>query len=198
MDRTLKNIIKTFTALFLIIITLSLYICSYFIIFILPMPIDSLIKFKVSRNKNVSDVKIIDRDEIKFPFSDRSIAIYTKDNYKIYLFNVIGEHYDIYRINDIACDIDEFTDANNSYQNHKQSFVFGKLTGKKLDSISDIIDNREELYELYKFLEAKLSENNSKYVRKFTYNGIYTVKADFAKEGSEDFENIRRMYTYSY
>lgn len=198
MHRTLKKILRVFTIIFLIVITLFIYDFAWVWI------VDStqmLLRRKVLRIKDVAKMRILDTDEITtFPYPGSKIEIYTNDGYKIFLYDVTWElknkNYTIYQINDIACHVEEFTDESGTYLRSDFEFVFEKITGKKLKSISDIVDNREELYELFEFLESNLSKDNSEYVKKFTYNGIYTIKADFAKKGSEEFDRIQKMYIY--
>lgn len=183
-----KKLKKTFSVLFLIVLILWDLLWLYGLSFLAS---DVLLRRNVLRIKNVVEMKILETDEVTIPYSGSKIEIYTNDGYKIFLYGVVwfnDKYHEIYQINDIACHVEEFTDESGTYLRSDFEFVFEKITGKKLKSISDIVDNRKELYELFEFLESNLSKDNSEYVKKFTYNGIYTIKADFAKEGSQIFD----------
>lgn len=195
MEKTLKNIINTFTALFLIIITFLLYICSYFIIFLFfTWPSEALLKFNVSRNKNFASVEIL-VTELEVLSYEHNIKICTKDEYRIYVkkvnWTLRGDDIHISQVNDIKFfggQIYEITNDSNIFYNPTDIIILGKMIGKELDSVNDIIDNRKDLYELFKYFESKSRKKLSDKSSEFIYKNRFIVNADFAKEGSPSFD----------
>lgn len=135
---------------------------------------------RILRNKNVVSAKIL-KSELDVLSDKYEIEIITKDNYKIVLHKVKwslnNKEIRISRINDIQyC-------GGRSYEITKDSKIFfepndievlGKMLGKDLKSVDDIIQNIQELYGLYIFF-VQNSDKEFIYKEKFLINSDFKV-----------------------
>lgn len=187
MQKIFKNKRKILFSLLVIAVAVRFYIRRCFFISLVFMVLSlSLLRCNISKNGNVEWTQPLDY-KAQLPFYEHDIKIQTKDEYKIFLYNVNltskNKNIQICRINDIRCvsgTVYEITDNDQSSWNLTNPAILGKLIGKKLNSVGDIVDNREELYELFKLLESKPQAE-------FSYEDRFIIKANFIKGGSQNF-----------
>lgn len=134
---------------------------------------------QIKENEKVIDAKILE-SKIRIFTIKYDIEINTNNKYKIILHNVgsslknRGIH--LWTINNISyyggccyelekkvtiCDADDIE-------------ILGKILNIQLESVNDVIDNIEQLYNLYSIFEINRLEEH-------IYRGKYVIKADFRK-----------------
>lgn len=179
MQKVAKTILRISAVIFLIAATLYIY----FFELILHMSfLPDLLRHNVLRNETAADVKFLE-SHFGFVTEWYDIKIQTKDGYEIFLdfenWALRRKSHKIIRINDIDTNIVlsmyEITDVGLIPYEPTSSVILGKMIGKKLKSVSDIIDNRKELYELLKLFESKSRKNSSKPKNEFTYKDRFII-----------------------
>ncbi|MCR5318497.1 MAG: hypothetical protein K6E22_09745 [Treponema sp.] len=133
---------------------------------------------RIMKNKNVVSAKIL-KSELDVLSDKYEIEIITKDNYKIILHKVK------WSLNNKGIRISQINDIHycggRSYEISKNSKTFfdpndieilGRMIGKNLKSVDDIVQNIKELYDLYIFFVQ-----NSE--REFIYKDKFLINSDF-------------------
>ena len=133
---------------------------------------------RILQNERVAEARITE-SEFDMPTAKYWLEIRTKNDYKIFLDNVKwslkNKRIRVYRINDIGFHggtIYEVTGETEILYDPDNIEVLGKMLGKDLKSVDDIINNIEELYELYAFFVPRSRGE-------FVYNDKFIVNADF-------------------
>lgn len=116
---------------------------------------------RILQNENAAEARITE-SEFDMPTAKYWLEILTKNNYRISLSNVKwslkNKRILVLQINDIEFNggvIYEMAGEDNVWYHPCDIGILGKMLGKDLRSVDDIINNIEELYELYEFLASR-------------------------------------------
>lgn len=118
---------------------------------------------RIKKNQNVEKVEI---ERYGMDITDKyNIKVITKDGYKVLLhyvkWSLKNKEISITSINDIYCyggKVFEINDSKKIFCTPSKIVFLGKLINKDLRNVDDVINNIDELYNLFKFLE----QNNGK------------------------------------
>lgn len=139
---------------------------------------------RILQNERVAEARITE-SEFDMPTAKYWLEILTKNNYRISLSNVKwslkNKRILVLQINDIEFDggvIYEMAGEDNVWYHPCDIGILGKMLGKDLRSVDDIINNIEELYELYAFFVPRSRGE-------FVYNDKFIVNADFRYEEAD-------------
>ncbi len=183
-----KKLVKFIFITSLATIALCLFLLTYFFYFIAtPDPSENLLKKGCLKNKNAAEVKILET-ESDLLFFRHDVEIKTKDGYTIILYNVrwtlnnrgiyIPQINDIKSLGGRTFELKKGEKDENVYYVPNEISILGKMLGIKLKSVDDIINNIEQLYGLYEFLETKSRTT-------FIYKDKFEVAADFKRVDME-------------
>ncbi len=180
-----KKLVKFIFITSLVTIALCLFLLTYFFYFLLSSDLsERLLKQVALRNDNVSVVKILE-SEMDFPFYRHDVEITTKKGDKIFFHYVKwplnNRGIQISQINDIGLfggQIYELKGDSKILYEPDDIAVLGKMLGVKLKSVGDVIDNVEQLYELYNFFESKAA-------KEYLYKDQFLIHAAFTQVSDE-------------
>ena len=158
------------------------FVCVFFVLIIMACSSNETPSQRILKNENVTYAKVLDSK--LDVFSDNyDIEIHTKSGYKIVLHKVKrslnNKGICISYINDIGCyggKTYEILEQARLFYDPRDIEVLGKMLCKKMQTVDDVINNIEELYDLYKIFEAHSREE-------FIYGDRFLIKADFKKLG---------------
>lgn len=161
-----------------IIITVSIILLSETIIILCFNPHCSLVG-QIRENEKVLDVKILE-SKIRIFTIKYDIEINTKNKYKIILHNVgcslKNKRIHLWTINNISyyggCGYE--LEKKLTIYDADDIEILGKILNIQLKSVNDVIDNIEQLYNLYSIFETNRLEEH-------IYREKYMIKADFRK-----------------
>ena len=153
-------------------------VCNAFMLFLLSCNSDESPIHRIQKNNNVTYAKILE-SKLDVFYDKYDIEIHTTDGYKIILHKVKwplnNKGICISEINGIGCyggKTYEILDGAKLFYDPRDIEVLGKMLEKKIKSVDDVINNIDELYNLYKIFES-----NSR--KEFIYKDRFLINADF-------------------
>ena len=153
-------------------------VCNVFMLFLFSCNSDESPIHRIQKNKNVIYAEILE-SKLDVFYDKYDIEIHTTDGYKIILHNVKwplnNKGICISEINGICCyggKIYEILEETKLFYDPRDIEVLGKMLEKKIKSVDDVINNIDELYNLYKIFES-----NSR--KEFIYKDRFLINADF-------------------
>lgn len=139
---------------------------------------------RILQNEKAAEARITGR-EFDMPSDKYWLEICTKNDYKISLSNVKwslkNKRILVLQINDIEFDgglIYEMAGEDNVWYHPCDIGILGKMLGKDLKSVNDIINNIEELYALYEFLASRQNEET-------LYKDKFLIKRHFKRVNAD-------------
>lgn len=181
-----KKLVKFIFITSLAPIALCLFLLTYFFYFFVSPDFSEKLLMQVAlRNDNVEVVKILE-SEMDFPFYRHDVEITTKKGDKIFFHYVRwplnNRGIQISQINDIGLfggQIYELKGDSKILYEPDDIAVLGKMLGVKLKSVGDVIDNVEQLYELYNFFESNAA-------KEYLYKDQFLIHAAFTQVSDEN------------